>query len=660
MRNGAQTIDVSKRLMQLLLFLTAHPGEVVTKEELLENIWPGVMVSDDTVRKSISDLRILFQSHEGAIEIESIRGVGYRLLSPIEPVKAPLDVGNIKLLWSIGFMLAFALMALSYWSVMQEQVQIRVGNTLNRAEVTSAVRWSADGDKLAFVQRIEDKRALFLQESNKQEQTLMESATALRPEAAFSPDSKALIYLDRQGAEKILKRRNLEDQSEVELQQVEQTPPLASLDWSEDGQLIVWSEANTGRPYQLYTSAPIRMNKTALTYPPADYIGDMQARFSPSGQQMCFIRYSTPVATYGETLPGLGQLYIKDLKSGAEIPLLEREMVLGGVEWLDENTIAYIAREFYTFGIHTIRLDSREKNTIYTSARTLRHLESWQDFLWTEEWQENYTFLQFMPSNRETTASFETPLKCWHPAYSPDGQQLVFVTKGEQAYELRRRQLESGEEEVLFAAPMVIQSPQWSPEGDALVFMLEGSESGVCTYEFRSRRITPLTKGEYPTWSKDGSAVHYLSQENGQWQVFRQPTSVGSEATLLFALPATRVWAYQNDWLFSHESEAGLWRYHSSTQEMEQILPNFEHADTPNWLLLEDTIYYWSRNGNNQPSIQQYDLLSGISTTIQQLERALPYDYSGFAVHPGSGTILFPAEQQIENKLIPVPIQEKD
>ncbi len=657
MRSGAQTIDVSKRLMQLLLFLAARPDEVVTKEALLDNIWPGVMVSDDTIRKSISDLRILFQQHDGSIEIESIRGVGYRLLSPVEPVKAPLEVGNVKLLWSIGFLLAFALMALSYWSVMQEQVQIRIDNTLNRADVTTSVRWSEDQEKMAFVQHLEDQQALFFQEKGKRELPLMKSATALRPEAAFSPDGNALIYLDRQGADKILKLRTLEEETEVQLQQLESTPELSSLDWSPDGQLIVWSEANTGRPFQLHTSAPIRMNKTALTYPPADFIGDMQARFSPSGQQMCFIRYSTPVASYEDILPGLGQLYVKDLISGAEIPLLEREMVLGGVEWLNENTLAYIARDFYTFGIHTIHLESREKNTIYTSARTLRHLEAWQDFLWTEEWQENYTFQQFAAKSGQTTSAFDTPLKCWHPAYSPDGQQLVFVTKGEQAYELRVRQIASGQEQVLFAAPMLIQSPQWSPQGDALVFMLEGSEAGVCTFEFSNRRITPLTKGEYPTWSMDGDAVHYVAEQDGQRQVFRQSTSIGSEAVPLFALPANRVWAYQNDWLFSHVSEPGLWLYRSDSKAIEQIVLDFHPADTPNWLLTGNELYYWSRDANNLPTVQHHDLSNGVSNTVFQLEQELPFDYSGFAVQSGEDTVLFPAEQKVENKLVPVPIE---
>ena len=81
-----EVVVVSKRLMNLLVVLAAHPGEIITKDQLLEKVWGEVLVSDETVRKSVSDLRQLFTNSGDKIEIESIRGVGYRLLTPIVPI----------------------------------------------------------------------------------------------------------------------------------------------------------------------------------------------------------------------------------------------------------------------------------------------------------------------------------------------------------------------------------------------------------------------------------------------------------------------------------------------------------------------------------------------------------------------------------------------
>ena len=41
----------------LLQYLLAHPGQVITKEELLEAVWPETAVSDAALKTSIKRLR---------------------------------------------------------------------------------------------------------------------------------------------------------------------------------------------------------------------------------------------------------------------------------------------------------------------------------------------------------------------------------------------------------------------------------------------------------------------------------------------------------------------------------------------------------------------------------------------------------------------------
>ena len=654
MRENGNTIDVSKRLMQLLCFLAAQPGEVVTKEMLLSHIWAGVLVSDDTIRKSISDLRILFQQAGGTIEIESIRGVGYRLLSPVTQVVSTRPTNFTPLLWSFGGVFALLLGVLAYMTIGKKDAHQRLQSLLNETPVRTAVRWSGDRELMTYVQQDNKAKQLYLRQE-KETVLLAKSNSNFSPEAVFSPDKQQLAYLDRLGAERVLRLRDLQDQTERQLLTVAHTPPLSSLDWSPDGQQLLWSEGQTGRPYQLFTAKINDPDKTPLTYPPVDYIGDMQARYSPSGKQLCFIRYSTPVSTYCDVLPGLGQLYLKDLDSGAELPLLEREMILGGLTWLDERTIAYIARDFYTFGVHTLDLETRSKQTLYSSALALRHLENWNEYLWTEAWQEHYAFFQFRAEDDEPQQAFTTSLRCWHPVYSPDGQMLAFVTKGEQAYELRLRH-SSGEEEVLFAAPMMIQSPRWSPQGNALVFMLEGSEAGVCTFELESQKVTPLSKGEYPIWAADGQSIFYVSENNGQRQLHRHAVAAGSDAEVIIPLPAKRVWPYDDGWLYCHETEAGLWHYNTAEQRSELLIAEFDPQDTPNWLLQGDQLFYWTRNSSRIPILRRYDLRSKRSLILTALPVALAYQYSGFAIHPQNGAVLFPAQLEVENHLLPVPL----
>jgi DNA-binding winged helix-turn-helix (wHTH) protein len=41
----------------VLLYLAERPGVLVTREELLDAVWPGVAVTPDTLTKSIGELR---------------------------------------------------------------------------------------------------------------------------------------------------------------------------------------------------------------------------------------------------------------------------------------------------------------------------------------------------------------------------------------------------------------------------------------------------------------------------------------------------------------------------------------------------------------------------------------------------------------------------
>ncbi len=73
-------IAVKPRLMRVWHFLMLHQQEIVRKENLIEAVWPGQVVTDNLVAKSISELRQMLQEYFGMqIRIETIRGIGYRL-----------------------------------------------------------------------------------------------------------------------------------------------------------------------------------------------------------------------------------------------------------------------------------------------------------------------------------------------------------------------------------------------------------------------------------------------------------------------------------------------------------------------------------------------------------------------------------------------------
>jgi len=85
-QNGTSN-RVEPKMMEVLVCLAGHIGEVVPKEKLLQAVWPDTFVSDDVLKRSVSELRRVFgdDAHESRI-IETIPKRGYRLVAAVQPM----------------------------------------------------------------------------------------------------------------------------------------------------------------------------------------------------------------------------------------------------------------------------------------------------------------------------------------------------------------------------------------------------------------------------------------------------------------------------------------------------------------------------------------------------------------------------------------------
>jgi TolB-like protein/DNA-binding winged helix-turn-helix (wHTH) protein/Tfp pilus assembly protein PilF len=79
-------IKLEPRLMGLLMRLAAHPGEVVSHQTLLDEVWPDVVVSPDSVYQAVGALRrILGDDSREPSYIANVPRRGYRLVAPVTP-----------------------------------------------------------------------------------------------------------------------------------------------------------------------------------------------------------------------------------------------------------------------------------------------------------------------------------------------------------------------------------------------------------------------------------------------------------------------------------------------------------------------------------------------------------------------------------------------
>ncbi len=87
LRDG-ERLPLHPKTFATLLALLESSGAVITKDDLLAQVWPGTFVEESSLTKNISLLRkTLNNGHAHSDYIETIPTVGYRFVEPVQQVE---------------------------------------------------------------------------------------------------------------------------------------------------------------------------------------------------------------------------------------------------------------------------------------------------------------------------------------------------------------------------------------------------------------------------------------------------------------------------------------------------------------------------------------------------------------------------------------------
>src|SRR5580704_4294669 len=85
-----ETVRVEARTMRLLLCLADRAGEVVSIDDLLEQVWTGVIVTPDSVYQAITSLRrLLGDDPKQPTYIATVPRLGYKMVATVSPWVEP-------------------------------------------------------------------------------------------------------------------------------------------------------------------------------------------------------------------------------------------------------------------------------------------------------------------------------------------------------------------------------------------------------------------------------------------------------------------------------------------------------------------------------------------------------------------------------------------
>lgn len=151
LRVNDEAVSVQRKPLEILAYLLTHPGEVVTKDELLEVVWEGRPTVENVIANAMAKLRSAL-GPDNAARIVTQSRVGYRFDGPLERI-------------AVGTAMTSALSLTPGAPVPQRphfQLEALIGRSL-QSEVWLArhlktrerrvYKFSADGSRLASLKR---------------------------------------------------------------------------------------------------------------------------------------------------------------------------------------------------------------------------------------------------------------------------------------------------------------------------------------------------------------------------------------------------------------------------------------------------------------------------------------------------------------------------
>lgn len=87
-----QPVALGGRAFDLLLALVRRAGQLVTRNELIEQVWPGRVVEENNLSVQVNALRRVL----GDEWLKTVPGRGYRFVAPLEGASQPADAGAVR------------------------------------------------------------------------------------------------------------------------------------------------------------------------------------------------------------------------------------------------------------------------------------------------------------------------------------------------------------------------------------------------------------------------------------------------------------------------------------------------------------------------------------------------------------------------------------
>lgn len=227
------------------------------------------------------------------------------------------------------------------------------------------------------------------------------------------------------------------------------------------------------------------------------------------------------------------------------------------------------------------------------------------------------------------------------PRFSPNRQEITYMSFEGNQPRVYLLQLETGQREVVGNFPGMTFSPRFSPDGQKVIMSLQQEgNSNIYTMDLRSRTTTRLTStaaiDTSPSYSPDGTQVVFESDRGGKPQLYVMGADGSGQRRISFGdgSYSTPVWSPRGDLIAFTKQSGGKFSIGvmKTDGSGERILTSGFHNEGPTWAPNGRVLMFFRQAaGAGGPQIYSIDL-SGYNE--QQVQT------KGFASDPAWSPLL--------------------
>ena len=624
--SATESLYLEPQAYQLLsLFIAADQGQL-SRDQMIEQLWAGRVVSESAINKSVSLLRKAFAQLDPANPyIETLPKVGYRLCQPLT-IKAPqqqavefvaeaaittqtaapaviaVKSSGFKSKLGLGLLWASPLLFFVWWffitlSPAPEQLTTPYMTAPVPVSHAQGVEYdlslSADGAVLLYFSAQAEKKQLLLQRGKDQLQLLSEDNDIST--AALSPDALQLLWVKQNPQGCVVEWFLLAKPEQKKTVAQCAIDAVVKLSWQNDSKgFYLRDRAEKTQPYALSRYRLDTTAKQQITNPLSSEspTGELAFAESDDGKKLAVLRYLENQQTL---------LLILDSSSFVVLEQKILPLQATQIDWLGNQLLLSKGAELLQYSFDTDQLEF-----LFYTGRTVQSLAVSNQQIYYADYELDADIWQQDLSTHKARIRIGSSKIDRMPRVNHKGD-LAFLSQRHGKDQIWLQPV--GQNEYLLAdlpgVPAFVRL-QWSPDGESLIFSKDGALWQLIVASGQQRvLVAPEHQVEVANWIADGSGIIYSSQQKGDWQLWQLDLNTAA-STQLTTQGGYSGYLLKDQLYFSKFHQDGLFQLDLTTGEEQLLIADFNKINWLNWSLSQGQIYYYQPD----QGIRQYQLQS--------------------------------------------------